>query len=585
MRFKNLLNKIIIVGILFALITCLYACSNNENTVVESFSSSTSTTRADKTTKIVLTTKENVATEGVCGDTAIWSFDEKSKTMTIKGTGEIKNNWKTWNHLIEKVVIEEGITGIDYNTFYNCISLNEIAIPDSVRNIYSGAFEKSGLYNNSSNWIDGILYIDNHVVDAEENISGDIKIKDGARSIASLAFMQCEKITSITIPDSVKSIGTSSFGQCVNLEKVSIGKGVELISDSLFDDPYAGCGIVVCSSLKEISVDSENPYFADENGILFNKEKTELIKLPTLCSQKSFVLPDSVTLIRPTAFHYCTTLENLIINSYNITSLEGVYFAGCKNLETVVLPYSLIDLGDQTFKFSGIRSIVIPDRVSRIGQETFAYCDNLKTITLGSGISEIDGSAFAASYALEHINVASGNSNYSSEEGVLFNKDKTELIIYPYAKNSEQYNIPESVKNIAGGAFDCSKNLKKLFVGKNVERIASGNTFHGKIVDADYGLGDPREYYTYDIYYEGSQSQWAQINSLNENFDEIESTVHFNSSRPLETTAPTKKTNLFDWFWLKSYRTHSEYTFVSGVCSCLLGKTDITAKILPCIMI
>lgn len=553
MRFKNLLNKIIIVGILFALITCLYACSNNENTGVESFSSSTSTTRAEKTNKIVLTTKEIIATEGVCGDTATWSFDEKSKTLTIKGTGEIKNNWKIWNHLIEKVVIEEGITGIDYNTFYNCISLNEITIPDSVRDIYSGAFEQSGLYNNSANWIDGILYIDNHVVDAEENISGNIKIKDGARSIASLAFMQCDKITSITIPDSVKSIGASAFGQCVNLESVSIGKGVETIEDSLFDDPYAGCGIVVCDSLKIISVDSENQYFMDENGILYNKDKTELIMIPTLCSQKSYVLPDSVTLIRPSAFHYCKTLENVVINNYNITSLQGVWFAGCENLETVVLPYNLIDLGEQTFKFSGISHIVIPNRVSRIGQETFAYCDNLKTITLGSGISEIDGSAFAASYALEHINVASGNSNYSSEEGVLFNKDKTELIVYPYAKKAEQYNIPESVEIIKSGVFDYSKNLKKLFIGKNIKTIESYNYFYGEITQEEYD--GPTEYSLYDIYYEGTQTQWNQINSTNKSFDEIEARVHFNSSSFPEvetvTAATTQKeeNNIFDFFF------------------------------------
>lgn len=548
MKHVKSLNVIILTVILVILITCISACSDDEPVAPTETSVTSTTVEEEETTVKHFETINAFVTSGNCGDNATWIYDIENKTLIIKGSGEINNDWKQWNSVIEKVIIGDGITSIGHKAFMNCKALSKITIPDSVIEIGIDAFLGSGLYNNPENRINGILYIDGHAIDASDNLSGKVTLKDDTRSIGSFAFMQCEKITSITIPDSVKSIGISAFGQCVNLEKVSIGKGVELISESLFEDPYAGCGIVVCSSLKEISVDSENPYFADENGILFNKEKTELIKLPTLCSQKSFVLPDSVTLIRPAAFHYCTTLENLIINSYNITSLEGVSFAGCKNLETVVLPYSLIDLGDQTFKFSGIRSIVIPDRVSRIGQETFAYCDNLKTITFGSGISEIEGSAFAASYALEHINVASGNAVYSSENGVLFNKDKTELIIYPYAKNSEQYNIPESVKNIAGGAFDCSKNLKKLFVGKNVERIASGNIFYGKIVDADYGLGDPREYYTYDIYYEGSQSQWAQINSLNENFDEIESTVHFNSSRPLETTAPTKKTNLFDWF-------------------------------------
>ncbi len=549
MRYKNLVKKVFVFLMLIALISCLYACSKNDKPNSESFSS---TTQSENETKMVFVTRKTITKEGSCGDNATWTFDEKSKTLTIKGTGETSENWEPWKLLIEKVVVEEGITTIGYGTFKGCTALNEISIPESVKGIDDEAFVESGLYNNPENWVDGVLYIDDHVVDAKENVSGNIKLKEGTRSIAAYAFMQCMEITSVTIPDSVKSIGECAFGQCVKLESISIGKGVETIADSLFDDPWASEYIVICSSLKNISVDSENQYFTDENGILYNKDKSELIMIPTLCSQKSYVLPDSVTLIRPSAFSYCKTLENIVINNYNITSLQGVYFAGCENLETVILPYNLIDLGEQTFKFSGISHIVIPDRVTRIGQETFAYCDKLKTITLGSGISEIDGSAFAASYAIEQINVASGNSTFSSQEGVLFNKNKTQLIEYPYAKVSEQYNVPESVEIINSGAFTYSKNLQKLFIGKNVKIIESNNYFYGKITNEDY---ENREYALYDIYYEGTKSQWNQINTSNESFNHIESKVYFNSSKFPETTFVTttqkeqdKKVNLFDWF-------------------------------------
>ncbi len=552
MRYKNLIEKACVILILVALILCLYACSKNDKPNSETV---LSTTQSENETEMVFATRVNITKEGGCGDTATWSFDEKSKTLTIKGTGETYENWEPWKPLIEKVVIEEGITTICYGTFKGCTALNEISIPESVKGIGDEAFVESGLYNNPENWVDGVLYIDGYVIDAKENASGIIEIKEGTRSIAAYAFMQCTEITSVTIPDSVRNIGECAFSQCIKLESVSIGKGVKTIADSLFDDPWASEYIVICSSLKNISVDSENPYFTDENGILYNKDKTELIMIPTLCSQKSYVLPDSVTLIRPSAFSYCKTLENVVINNYNITSLQGVWFAGCENLETVVLPYNLMDLGEQTFKFSGISHIVIPDRVSRIGQETFAYCDNLKTITLGSGISEIDESAFAASYALEQINVASGNSSFSSEDGVLFNKDKTELVIYPYAKNAKQYNVPESVEIIKSGVFVYSKNLKKLFIGKNIKTIESYNYFYGEITQAEYD--GPTEYSLYDIYYEGTQTQWNKINSTNKSFDEIEARVYFNSSSlPESTTTVTttvqksedKKSNLFDWF-------------------------------------
>lgn len=547
MRCKNLVEKAFTVLLLIVLILCLFACSKDKNDP-----DLTSSTYKKENPEIVFETRDPLATtkQGRCGDFATWVYDVSKKQLDIYGEGVISDSseWEGFASDIVSIIIDEGITDFDFNVFNKCVNTENFDFPSTINRDKVQKFEKSEYYLNRAKWTDGLLYQDGVLVEVNTNVSGVVKVKEGTTAITRMAFLYCSEITSVIIPDSVESIGDFAFGQCTSLESVTIGNGVKDIAYNLFDDPYAGCENIICESLKEISVDNQNPYFMSENGILYNKDQSELIKIPTLCNLKSYILPYKVTLIRPSAFNNCKYLESIIINNLDIVSLEGIGFGGCNNLKTVVLPDNLLNLGDQTFKFSGIESIVIPDKVTRIGQETFAYCNNLKTITLGSGISEIDGLAFASSYAIEQINVASGNSTFSSEDGVLFNKNKTDLIVYPYAKNSEQYNIPESVKNIAGGAFDCSKNLKKLFVGKNVERIASGNTFYGKIVDADYGLGDPCEYYTYDIYYEGSQPQWAQINSLNENFDEIESTVHFNSSRPLETTAPTKKSNLFDWF-------------------------------------
>ncbi len=538
-RFSNM----IIMTVIFAImIVCISACSDKE-TVTPTEAHSTSTTAEDKeTTKELVVTTEAVATSGSCGDNATWRFDEISKTLIIDGTGEVKKNWKQWRSSIEKVIIGDGITGIGHDTFNNCESLNEITIPDSVNEIGDNAFYDSGLYNNPENWTNGVLYVDGHAVDAKESLSGNVILKKDTRSIASFAFAFCPKITSVTIPDSVKNIGSFAFAQCEKLESVSIGKGTETIADNLFEDPYAGCEIIICSSLKDISVDEENLFFTTENGVLYSKDKTELIKLPTLYSQKSFILPENVTLIRPFAFFFCTTLEKLIMNNYNITSLEGVYFSGCEKLETVILPDSLINLGEETFKFSGIKSIVIPDKVVRIGQETFAFCENLKTVTLGKGVSEIDGSAFNVCFGLEQINAVSGNVTFSSENGVLFNKGKTELILYPYAKAGEQYNIPESVNIIREDAFNGSKNLKKLFIGKNIKTIESYNCFYGKLIEADYAEDEPYEYLSYDIYYEGTQTQWNQINASNDTFDDIESPVHFNSSRLPELETATAAT-------------------------------------------
>ena len=78
-------------------------------------------------------------------------------------------------------------------------------------------------------------------------------------------------ISEIKIPDSVTNLGIGSFGACVNLETVEIGKGMNTFDNTSFGD---------CLKLEKIIVSPENEKFADVDGVLFNKEKTELICFP-----------------------------------------------------------------------------------------------------------------------------------------------------------------------------------------------------------------------------------------------------------------------------------------------------------------
>lgn len=115
---------------------------------------------------------------------------------------------------LTSVSIPDSVTSICQNAFRYCSKLTSVNIPDGVTYIGSCAFSDTGYYNNSSNWENGVLYIDNALIEAYGSVSGEYAIKDGTTVIADYAFNYCEDITNITIPDSVTYIGQNAFCNC-----------------------------------------------------------------------------------------------------------------------------------------------------------------------------------------------------------------------------------------------------------------------------------------------------------------------------------------------------------------------------------
>ena len=113
---------------------------------------------------------------------------------------------------LTSVTICNGTTSIGDWVFNGCTSLTSITIPDSVTGIGKAAFYNTALYNNDSNWENGVLYIGNHLIKAKSSVSGVYTIKDETKSIADSAFLDCDNLTSIIIPESVVSIGYKALG-------------------------------------------------------------------------------------------------------------------------------------------------------------------------------------------------------------------------------------------------------------------------------------------------------------------------------------------------------------------------------------
>lgn len=114
---------------------------------------------------------------------------------------------------LKSIVVPESVEYILSHAFWACDNLTEISLPDSLKLIESGAFGYTGYYDDPQNWDNGVLYIGNCLIDADEAISGNYNIKDGTTVIAHDAFENCMDLKSITIPDTVSYINTWAFAR------------------------------------------------------------------------------------------------------------------------------------------------------------------------------------------------------------------------------------------------------------------------------------------------------------------------------------------------------------------------------------
>ena len=239
-----------------------------------------------------------------------------------------------------------------------------------------------------------------------------VTIPNSVTEIGWYAFYHCSSLTSVTIPNSVTTIGWRAFSGCSSLTSVTIPNSVT----SLDDGPFADC-----TKLEEIIVEDGNENYCSDNGALYNLDKTGLIQCPG--AKTEFDIPSSVHFIREDAFRGCSSLPSVTIPN-SVTDINSYAFDGC----------------------SSLTSVTIPSSVKYIGSGPFADCTKL-----------------------EEIIVEDGNENYCSDNGALYNLDKTRLFQCPGAKT--ELDIPNSVINVEQYAFDGCSSLTSVTISNSMWTI------------------------------------------------------------------------------------------------------------------
>lgn len=290
------------------------------------------------------------------------------------------------------------------------------------------------------------------VVDCDSSVTAaDIPSKiEGiaVTSIGSSAFSDCTSLMSVTIPESVTSIGNCAFEGCTILKSAVVRARVSELPRFIFRD---------CQRLTSITL----PECLTTIGVGAFSSCTFLTDI---------TLPQGLTTIDSGAFCACKSLTRIVIPE-GVTELDST-FAHCSGLRHIILPSNLQRIGRGTFwACTALDDIEIPESVTTIGPLAFSGCSALERFVIPKNTTRIDYGALAGCPELTSIQVAADNPCYINDiSGVLFSRDKSELVQYP-AGLSGIYTIPDGVTRIGEFAFEGCSKLTGVILPKSVMQL------------------------------------------------------------------------------------------------------------------
>lgn len=235
----------------------------------------------------------------------------------------------------------------------------------------------------------------------------------------------------------VTMIGANAFSGCQSLRKITLPETINKIENNAF---YS------CPQLEYIQIDEANKYYSSQDGILYNKGKTEF-----------FIIPKGVIDV---------TIPDEILDI-------GTYFANCNKL----------------------KEITISKQVTSLVENAFYGCQSLRKVILDKNISHLPQGLFDSCINLTAIEVDDENNYYSSQDGILYNKKKTQILHAP--KKITEATLPNTLTAIQDHSFLNCTALTTILIPKSITSIgfqAFCNCIKLK-----------------NVYYTGSKQEWETI--------------------------------------------------------------------------
>ena len=411
---------------------------------------------------------------------------------------------------LEKIELPSTVTVIPNRAFYECGSLKEVIIPDGVTTIGSGAFElcvnleninipaslleiKASAFKNCTSL--DTFYINNNITTLNNNIFNGctslerITIPASVTNIYSSAFYNCTSLKEVIFEENSQllNIGYSAFEGCISLEEISIPKHVATIEDRVF----AGCSnleiIYLTNNITKFGINAftncnslEKVYYAGTINnwmdIYFDYYSSkDFFANPISLTKEFYVLVDNEyelvetltfdnnrTYIPSRIFSGYKGLKKIILSS-SIKEIYSYAFYNCTSLEEIEFVSGLEKIYSDAFaECSSLVKLNLPEGIKTLSTYVFDGCVSLEEIFIPSTVETFSIYSMFEWYNIKNIIVDSRNMNYQSIDGNLYTKDGTELLIYGYGKEEEEFVIPEGVTTIGTYALIYAKKLKTI---------------------------------------------------------------------------------------------------------------------------
>ena len=400
-------------------------------------------------------------------DNLTWTLDADG-TLTISGTGAMKDYNAADNlspaHMnsdVKKVVIEDGVTSIGELAFYKCSSLTNITIPDSVTCIAYAAFH--GCSSLSS-----------------------ITIPNSVTSIGIYAFVVCSSLTSITIPDGVTSIGYGAFSDCSSLKTISLscksslkksdfGEQADLVSytnQHLLTKTAAKAATCSESGNKEYwTCEHCGKYFLSDDTNPATATAVELSEtvIPALNHKNAIIRNASEpngTNPGYSGDRYCPDCDTVFEKGYTYWNEDNLTWKldadGTMTISGTgaMKNYNSDDNPSPAYKNSNVKTVVIEDGVTSIGNYAFSDCSSLTSITIPDSVTSIGYYAFFYCTSLTSITISDSVTSIGN-------------YAFFYCRSLTSITIPDSVTSIGNYAFSNCTNLTSIKIPSSVTSMDS----------------------------------------------------------------------------------------------------------------
>ena len=329
----------------------------------------------------------------------------------------------------------------------------------------------------------GVLFSSNKdtlVYYCTANSAIEYTIPKEVKNIGSSAFHAARNLTSVTIPGNVSSIGDQAFRACSELETVTFKEPSSLksLQQRCFDGDSKITSLTLPSSLENLTYWSLRGMSGLKEIIVPNG--SQLTTLPGACLEntnnlEAFTFQGStkLTTIGPGVFQNKTKLNNFDIPA-SVTTIAANAFQGCSGLTDLSFAENsqIQTIKAGAFSDCGVKSIDIPESVKTIEREAFRNCKVLAKVNLSKNTTSVSPEAFKYCTNLTDFTVDDANPTYSAVLGMLCNKDKSTLVIFPAGQaNKELVLLPPSLTAIGDYAFYDCQNLTNVVIPQKVERI------------------------------------------------------------------------------------------------------------------